>query len=307
MTWGTTARRGTTCLMLMFAGAEVSACCNCNLPPREAIPTGVAEPGDTVVRPILLDSVELDDERYGTAPATLGGRLAAGGHTPYTTRPTPGLPAPLDSMRDSALVAYLSSLRYDNSNRNTDLKYVTCVRGTLPCEAGNDSNAIMFIQPEIGIRHVRYEDVPPNGMIIARVINYGTDAGGTDITIGVPSGRRAWWVVEHVGLGLRARFFIRTHNAYPAVQILSGVPGAVHPYVKCAHPPAPSARPSQAKWGSCATSPIYLTRYRSARVPDASGLASYIHAVSFRREVDASEYVRVDGGWSTCSQVCCAT
>lgn len=311
MMWRTTTVRGTTIFLLMLVSAEVSACCRCKVrPPAGGSAGAVAPPGDTIVHPIRIDSVEVDDERYAARPMSLGGRLGGPAYTTDTTRPTPGLPAPLDSMRDSALVAYLNSLRYDGSTKNTDLKYVTCVRTTGPCYPGGDSAAIMYIQPEIGIRHVKYDSVPPNGMIVARIVNYGIDTLGRDITVGLPGGQRGWWVVEHIPFGLRTRFFVRTYSAFPAVRILEGVPGPVHSYAQCMHARAPSARPSMAKWATCATSPYHWSTLRSESAPGApaaSELASYIHTVSFRRDVEATTYVRLDGGWSTCSQVCCAT
>ena len=107
MMWRTTTTvRGTTFLLLMLVSTEVTACCRCKVPPPAGGGAGgLAAPGDTIVHPIRLDSVEIDDERYAARPMSLGGRLGGPAYTTDTTRPTPGLPAPLDSMRDSALVA----------------------------------------------------------------------------------------------------------------------------------------------------------------------------------------------------------
>jgi hypothetical protein len=292
--------------VLLAAATSLTAC-----PKTMVAPNVVALPGDTVVYPITIDSVETENEQVGVAPASphLGGRLQRGPLTTAITRPTPGLPAPLDSMRDSALVAYLDSLKYDGSVKNTDLKYVTCVRTAGSCMPGGDSAAVMFIQPEIGMRHVKAAAIPANGMVIARIINYGLDTQGHDIRFGVPGLRRAWWVVEHVPYGLRSRFFVRTYDAFPAVEILSGVPGPVHAFEQCPHAPAPSSRPSIAKWATCLDdpgAPLHPIRLKTGSLR--YSLADYVHAVTFRREETTTmTSVALSGGWENCSQMCCAT
>ncbi|HEX8849688.1 MAG TPA: hypothetical protein VF761_09165 [Gemmatimonadaceae bacterium] len=292
-------------LVLLTLAASLTGC-----PKTKVVPNVPNLPGDSIVYPITVDSVETENEQVGLAPSSphLGGREQRGPLTRVMTRPVPGLPAPLDSMRDSALVAYLDNLKYDASNHNTDLKYVSCVRDIGGCSTGGDSDAVMFIQPEIGMRHMKADSVPPNGMVVARIINYGLDTQGRDIRFGVPGQRRAWWVVEHVPWGLRSRFFVRTYNPFPAVKILSGVPGPVHPFEKCAHPPAPASRPSQAKWATCLNDPGSLIVPFMYKKSGRSALADYLHAVSFRLDDSpARAAVALDGGWASCSQMCCAT
>ncbi|HWE43021.1 MAG TPA: hypothetical protein VG432_10970 [Gemmatimonadaceae bacterium] len=256
---------------------------------------------------LLTDVAENEAERDGMPP------LALRQNRPDTTiysRKTPGLPKDIDSMTDHELVTYLNSLKYKTGGYNTHAANVGCVHGSLPGKppcTGADS-AHLFIQPEAGMNKREIGDLPPFGMVVARIINDSPDDREA-VNYGYPARRKTWWlVVDSAGIPL-SRFFIRTYApGPPAIAYVT----TSRPYRRCVHPDRPG-RPARAKFWTCAESAHDTTYgFRGDRVvPDRRGasLEAYVHAVGFR--VPASPAtpapIMLVSNWVDCGAGCCAS
>jgi hypothetical protein len=149
-----------------------------------------------------------------------------------------------------------------------------------------------------------YADVPPFGMVVARIINYSTTE--TDSTYHIPPLSRAYWYVFSAPSGLRSRVFIRTPGAASPVALL----GVERPYEECSHPPFGGA--AQAKFRKCDPMTYETASRRTktgrsyARVPN-----PFVHPASYTPPpkpgpvvTDVDALLNTDL-WVKCAQGCC--
>jgi hypothetical protein len=258
---------------------------------------------------VTTDLVEAESEQPGAPPASLRNTAP---NTVITSRETPALPKPIDSMSDAELVAYLNTLKYKTGGYNTHSANVPCVHGStgLPC-TGSDS-AHVFIQPEAGMNKREWSAIPPDGMIVARIINdAAVDLDAAEF--GYPAQRKTWWVVDRASGVLRSRYFVRTYSPTgAAVRYVTLVPRA---FTRCVHPDAPAGRPARAKFWTCVESWADTTRLSRAgggqELIGAATLQSYIHPVSLRSAVPmpsaTPQPFTLQSNWVSCGSGCCAT
>jgi hypothetical protein len=209
-----------------------------------------------------------DEHPNHKAPAdSLGGPYSKGRPGTVTTDPTAAAPVPLtDTVNDAVLAAYLDALNFDLARDNGELALVRCKSGS-----GAGCAASLYIQPEIGMKKRNATDVPPNGMVVARIINYSATA--TDSTYEIPPLTRAYWYVDHTFIGLRSRVFIRT---LPATgKTLKFIGPLTRTYEPCGHPPY--GGPALAKFRKCE---LYETTMRGDAVYG-SRSNPFVHTVSF--------------------------
>ena len=257
---------------------------------------------------LLTDVVENEAERDATPPLAL---RRTGEDTLIYSRKTPGLPKDIDSMTDHELVTYLNSLKYKTGGYNTHAANVACVHGSVfgkPACTGSDS-AHVFIQPEAGMNKREIGDLPPFGMVVARIIN-DAPVDRDAVNYGYPAQRKTWWmVVDSAGI-LRSRFFIRTYApGPPAIAYVT----TSRPYTHCNHPDRPG-RPARAKFWTCAESVLDPPDYRGDRVvPNRheASLGAYVHAVGFGAPSSPpaptlAPFALVSN-WVDCGAGCCAS
>ena len=245
--------------IFLAVGAIVSASC------QKTVYVQVAEKRTPVVP-------EPDDEKPGRAPHadSLGGPYGEGRPGSYPQpRPTPRPPARIDqAMSDATLVKYLNSLVYEMSRDRTELALLACRTSSgMPCPA-NDGVPV-FIQPEIGMNLVDPATIGPEGVVVARIINFDTQ-GRPEATIGFPAAKRTWWYVYKENGVLRSRFFTRTHDVTKgAVAFMDTVMN----FRKCpGHPDV--IEPAMAKWRSCRTQ---LTAATTPASPVGAAVAAWSH------------------------------
>ncbi|HET9004488.1 MAG TPA: hypothetical protein VFN39_10860 [Gemmatimonadaceae bacterium] len=258
---------------------------------------------------LLTDVAENEAERDGKPPLALRN---TSGDTLIYSRKTPGLPKNIDSMTDHELVTYLNSLRYKTGGWNTQTANVGCVHGSIagkPKCTGTDS-AHVLIQPEAGMNKREIRDLPPFGMVVARIIN---DAPGDRdaVNYGYPAQRKTWWmVVDSAGIP-RSRFFIRTYApGPPAIAYVT----TSRPYTRCNHPDRPG-RPARAKFWTCPESAAESSySFRGDRVvPNRheASLEAYVHAVGFGVPSSPSSPTLTPlallSNWVDCGAGCCAS
>lgn len=254
------------------------------------------------------DLVEREMERYGAPPRSL--RNTAG-DTLIVARKTPLLSKKIDLLSDTELVDYLDSLSYKTGGYNTHSAYVACA-GTA-CGAGDSAH--IFIQPESGMNKWERDSIPPNGLIVARIIN-DSPVNRDAAVYGYPGQRKTWWVVDDSGGARRSRFFIRTYaSSGPAIQWVT----YSRPFTRCPHADAPSGRAARAKFWTCpqsAADTSLLSRGTTRKGAPAGALESYIHPVSLRTSVPLPSTPAsappqalwlLQSNWVSCGSGCCAT
>ena len=268
----------------------------------------------TVISPIpitpLRYTAETENESLTDPPAHLGGPEDRGVGELVTGRRTPTLPKSIDLMNNTELVAYLNTLEYDMGPANSQLQDAVCVHpGGSACAPGD--SARMFIEPDVGMHKWPASEIPKNGLIVARIINYGP-AGNDEKTFGFPARTRTWWVVDSNGSsGLRSRYFTRTYNAAAPIRYTTMVP---HPFNHCRHNDAPAGRPAKGKFWNCAESiadsvVAAWPRTGTTRTAAASP-GSYFHPAAFRSVVPTPThpYIKaITDTWVTCDMGCCST
>ena len=244
---------------------------------------------------------EREEELVGDRPLAmaLGGPFQLPTSVYAPSRATPAPTVTIDVMTDAQIVAYLNTLVYDMSLDHSELALLPCRKGGSSVSCRPDSLARVYIQPEVGMNRRPWGTIPPNGIVVARIINY-TTSPDTESTIGLPPARRAWWYVDRDSAGrYRSRFFVRTYSGTgPAVTFLR-----TRAWRRCDHPLAHN-RPAMAKWRGCRdTGGLAPSTHSENADPRA-----FIRALSFapRRGVspDALPTVVADG-WITCSLGCC--
>ena len=256
----------------------------------------------TYVRPVP----ERGDERAGRVPSadSIGGpysKFKVTGTVPNAA--TPGLPKALSAMTDAEIASYLQSLNFDMARDNGELARVRCALNPL-----GHCSVELYVEPEVGMRKRAFTDVPPFGMVVARIINYSSS--GTDTTFQIPPLTRAYWYVFHgAGTSLRSRVFIRTPLDSQKVRLL----GVESSYDSCDH--APYGGAAVARFRKC-DGMTYETGMKSARTysVDARVPNPFIHAVVYHPTsiVDRPANVAQDADaltatdlWIKCALGCC--
>jgi hypothetical protein len=255
--------------------------------------------------PVPNEYVQPDTESGGE-PATqnpsadsLGGPYSHGrkGAAPHVQTPPapPGLIA--GSVSEADLVSYLNSLNFDKARDNGELAQVRC-----PTSSGAGCSATLYIQPEVGMRRRRYPDVPPTGMVVARIINYS--AAATDTTYKIPPLTRAYWLVYPGSTPLapkRSRVFIRVPGAVPAMRFLTASDTL---YKDCGH--YHEVGPATAKFRDC-------VKYEVSRAGDGIVRGEwsnpFVRALSFiplphQASVEPLTDTEL---WVKCAQGCCVS
>ena len=269
--------------------------------------TIVSEPTEPTADGLIFDVAENEAERDAMPPVALHNTHP---DTTIYSRKTPGLPKNIDSMTDHELVTFLNTLKYKTGGWNTHTANVGCVHGSIfgkpPC-TGSDS-AHVLIQPEAGMNKREIGDLPPFGMVVARIIN-DAPVDRDAVNYGYPAQRKTWWmVVDSAGI-LRSRFFIRTYApGPPAIAYVT----TSRPYTSCPHAPRPG-RPARAKFWTCAESAADSSySFRGDRVMPGrreASLEAYVHAVAFG--VPASPPTPMPlmlvSNWVNCGSGCCAS
>jgi hypothetical protein len=231
-------------------------------------------------------------------PSALGGPFQTPSYASPPSRPTPGPTMPIDAMSETQLVAYLDSLVWDMSLDHSELALLPCRKAGTGLNCRPDSLARVYIQPEVGMNRRAVDSIPPNGMVVARIINY-TTSSDTESTFHLPPAQRAWWYVDRDSAGhARSRIFVRTYSGVgPAVTFVSA-----RPWRRCPHGYWHN-RPAMARWRGCADTGG-LASARSDKVDP----RAFIRALSFapRRAVAAeARPVIAAESWITCSLGCC--
>ena len=254
-------------------------------------------------------TAEREGDTLSAPPAKLGGPLDPTGSRELKVRPTPPLMMNIHHMTEPDLVAHLKKIEYDTDLNNSEIAYAQCVHVSTgqPC-AINDDGANVYIQPDIGIHKWKHSDVPPNGFIVARIINY--DPERKEIGFGIPPHTRVWWLVDHDTItgALQSRFFRRTYVASAPIEWI----GVTRGFRDCGHGfPKLS---SKAHWTDCARSNVLYhgaTRGDAVQAPATRSLAPSARPVSFTSAVPLpnppQQAVLLDAAWVTCELGCCAT
>jgi hypothetical protein len=241
---------------------------------------------------------EKGDEHPNHAPPadSLGGPYKKYRPGSLTNLPTAEAPVPLTTtVNDSVLAEYLDGLNFDNARANGELALIRCPAGSPPGCA-----ALLYIEPEIGMKKRRYIDVPTNGMVVARIVNYSSTE--VDSTYHVPPLRRAYWYIDHDGSTLRSRVFIRTPGGANTLQFI----GPVKEWTDCGHPP--SGGPAIAKFQNCVT---FETAMRRGDPVIERERNPFIRPVSFGPSspplpiIPTVDALRESDLWVKCAQGCC--
>jgi len=170
---------------------------------------------------------ESGDEQAGRRPpqGKLGGPYGNGTSVERPRKETAEAPVKLTpKVDDGVLARYLDALTFDMARDNGELAVVRCPQGSVP-----GCHALLYIQPEIGMLSRSINDVPKNGMVVARIINYSLTE--TDSTYGIPPMTRAYWYVYPTSSGKRSKVFVRTPGLETTLQFL----GDERTYESCRH------------------------------------------------------------------------
>lgn len=225
-----------------------------------------------------------EELRNAHAPITAGrGAMALRFSDPVT----PMLPKPVHMMDNDQLYEYLNSLVYDRGNGNRH-RTGRCRSGAAPgCPNAADRVSVL-IQPEWGAYAVPLDSVDSNGVVLARIINYGSAPEGR---YDIPAGRRAWWLVDRPVRGgpLRSRFIIRTLDQGKPVDHDT----VAYEFYECQHE-AKKHSEAKARWRDCGD-----TFEQTAAISDGG-------AALLRILPRASAIVSTSGStWVTCTMGCC--
>jgi len=279
---------------LLAYGASTT-CCRC-IDPLDHARTAILSPIAG------LESAELEIE------ADTGPVLPLRSPSPdaiIVSRKTPVLPKALDAMSNTEVGDYLRSLAYKTGGYSTQEANVGCSS----CSAGDSAHVIM--QPEAGMNRWKFDSIPPNGVIVARIIN-DAPSGRTAANFGYPAQRKSWWIVDDSAGNLRSRYFTRTYsNSGPAVTFVT----TTRSFTRCVHPDAPPGRPARAKFWDCTqsyddTAHLSLTRpFRRRALPsDREGV--FVRPVSLLSSIPlpgAARPLALVSNWVTCDAGCCAS
>ncbi|MFL5560596.1 MAG: hypothetical protein ACJ79K_03890 [Gemmatimonadaceae bacterium] len=256
-----------------------------------------------------LDTVEVEAERDTQPPITLERNRSQ--DVVIARAPTRALTHPIDSLSDADLVKYLNSLHWKPSwsHFSTQRANAPCTHRTtgVPCASGDSAD--LLIQPEAGTSKWEHDSIPPNGIIVARVINRAADDRDAD-SLGFRAGAKTWWVVDDSAGTLRSRFFVRTYVQNAPITFVT----RTRPFIRCGHQDAPSGRPARGKFWNCAQSSAD-TLLAAASAGNRAGRTAAVdgpfHLASFESRVPMPIVPRplamLTAAWVTCSMGCCST
>jgi hypothetical protein len=266
--------------------------------------------GPSVIPPSTKHTAETEDARLGQPPAQLGNPFRTNGHELVKARKTPELPQRIETMSDTALVAYLDSLQYDTDPANSELVLARCVHTdptVRPCALHEGAN--VYIQPDVGTHRWGKDTIPPFGFVVARITNYdSTDR--REAGFGFPPNTRVWWVVDHDAVGRpRSRFFKRNYSpTAPAVDFVA------QRQFKFCHHWSHNPQEASSKFKSCATSPTAMAgrREETREAMPTESFGARFRFASFRSAVPLPAAPHDDvslltDAWITCHKGCCAT
>lgn len=260
--------------------------------------------GSTVLNGFTLDTTALTatkpeaekgDERVGLPPHpdTLGGPYGHGkaGHYKPNDQTAAAPVLITTGIPDATLAGYLDTLNFDKARDNGELALVHCRSGGPTCAAR------VYIQPEIGMKHRGYADIPPTGVVVARIINYS--ATDTEATYGIPPLTRAYWYVYPVGTSLRSRVFIRTLTGGDRIRFL--LPDSA--WNRCPHDN--TGGPATAKFRKCVATATFTSM--GDRILGRKG-DPFVRPASFTSRVPLNplaEPLQATELWVKCAQGCC--
>lgn len=200
---------------------------------------------------------------------------------------TPMLPKPVHIMNNDELYEYLNSLVYDRGNNNRH-RAARCRSGAPPGCPDVADQVRVLIQPEWGAYAVPLDKVDTNGVVLARIINYGS---GPESRYDIPAESRAWWLVHRPvpGGALRSRFIIRTLNQTAPVDHHT----VAYEFYDCQHE-AKEHSSAMARWRDCGE-----TFEQTAAIPHGG---SALLRIALRAPATASTS---GSTWVTCTMGCC--
>lgn len=273
---------------------------SCTSSPRSPAATTVPATPLIVAAPATL---ERDNEQPGMPPDAnaLGGPYGNGTMTRITPhRATPSPSARIDSSTtDAALVSYLNNLVYESSRERSELGLVHCKPHHPACAP--NAGVPMYIQAEWGMSAVSTSSIPPEGVVVARIINFDASRPGGEM--GVPPSTRAWWYVYRTPIGLKSIYFTRTHSTTGSAITILAPPKDFFP---CAGHLMAVGQPARAKWGNCTTS---LAERPSEGAPSWSMAVRqplFVPA-SFKTDGNARPRMLIAADtWVTCMATCCS-
>jgi hypothetical protein len=254
---------------------------------------------DTTALTATKPDAEKGDERRGHTPHpdTLGGPYGHGKDgTNNPSDPTLAAPVLLTTrgLPDSLLAAYLNALNFDRARDNGELALVACKSGDSTCAAK------VYIQPEIGMKHRGYNDIPATGVVVARIINYSVV--DTEATYGIPPLSRAYWYVYPEAGIKRSRLFVRTPTGAAKIRFLRT---DTIPYSECLH--ANTGGPATAKFRKCVDTQTFsstgdrvLWRKNNPFVRP----ASFTSRVPLNPDAEPLQATEL---WVKCAQGCCVS
>lgn len=288
-------RKGLTVVTGLLAYWAITTCCRCPDPLNRT---------KTAIRAPLpgFESAELEVEA-DTGPVLPLRSLAP--EAIIASRSTPLLPKPLDAMTNTEVGNYLRSLAYKTGGYSTQEANVPCST----CALGDSAHVI--IQPEAGMNKWKFDSIPANGLVVARVIN-DAPAGRTAANFGYPAQRKTWWIVDRSGGILRSRYFTRTYsNSGAAVTYVT----TTRTFTECSHAPAPPGRPARAKFWDCAqstddTAHVSLSRPFTPRATPTGREAAFVRPVSLVSSIPLPSAPRpflLTSNWVSCDAGCCAS
>jgi hypothetical protein len=255
-----------------------------------------------------IDTVEAEVERDTEPPAALN--INRSEDVVIARAKTPTLPNRIDSLSDAQLVQYLNSLHWKTSwsHFSTQRAKAPCVHRTsgIPCASGDSAD--LLIQPEAGMSKWEHDDIPPNGIIVARIINKASGDRDAD-SLGFRAGAKTWWVVDDSAGTLRSRFFVRTYSKTKPIAFVT----KTRPFVRCSHPDAPNGRAARGKFWNCTESAAdsLLAAAPPDRGPLSNAADSRFHLASYVSSVPVPPSPRplamLTSAWVTCAAGCCST
>jgi hypothetical protein len=255
-----------------------------------------------------VDTVETEAERDTQPPLRLN--VDRTEDIVIARAPTPTLPHPIDSLTDSDLVTYLNSLHWKPawSHFSTQRVKAPCVHRTTGIACTSGDSADLLVQPEAGMSKWAHDDIPPNGMVVGRVINRASGDKDAD-SLGFRAGAKTWWVVDDSAGTLRSRFFVRTYVENAPIAFVT----RTRPFIRCSHPDAPNGRPARGKFWNCAESAAdsVLAAAPVRGGPPAAAVDTRYHLASFASRVPMPAAPRplalLTSAWVTCAAGCCST
>lgn len=236
-----------------------------------------------------------EDPARNPVGTRLGGPYGHGAGAIDPHKETPEAPEKLtESIANQTLVDYLNRLTFDMARDNGELASVAC-----HAPASKDPCSVpLYIEPEVGMRYRDHAKLPPNGIVVARIINYSES--DSDVTYGVPPVTRAYWYVYPTFLGPRSRVFIRV-RAPNSTQALKFI-GPEEAFSRCKH--ADVKGPAVAKFRRCVPYSVAELGVDGVRDPGLSPFVRFVSLTASLPTVDVEPLAATEL-WVKCSLGCC--